>query len=587
MRKSDIRTSAYFKSMEIIPSYEVVGFYEKAAPIYVVKLKCEITSADRLPIIHDTLLRLLHQKMDIEEIPKFLGLSDTPEIVTKAWAELASAEIIHHRTNELTDSGRLYLSENKLEMNKRIYFTIEIDGITNEYEKNKNRFINSKNLAGQRIDELRVNIPQPIIQHLEKRKIREIFEATLKGDLEEKNQKLSDVLSIENININYRRVYCVVLKKGPDDIRVVSFDKNNYMPEYDRPLEADINSENTLANVSINDYLQDNQIRILNKVELSLEKVVDKQFIKDAYDNLIFESKRSIKIVVPIMSFSMLKDDMIETLVNKSNMGINVDLYLSGQLKNVDSFQQRQIAKLASIKKDNFQINHIPKYMENVVFIDGYKGILIDYKKVPLSNSQDHYIIDERGAEISQKEFSLVENEISQILNSSDDDTFKYTSKDQLQSDIKDIIDSLYAIDTVLRNKYGSFLRQTDSEDFSEVENVLKSSLAKNESSFKNFSSNLNKLLFEPIQNKNRIFFSEIKSSYPKLFYAIDRNRIYRNSIEHRKLSDPRQQIAYEEYLLEDLQGRSPLLVDDGYLILQGKIVQKLHEALCSDYLKD
>lgn len=573
--------------METIPSYEVVGFYEKAAPIYVVKLKCEITSADRLPIIHDTLLRLLHQKMDLELIPDFLGLSDTPEIIEKAWADLASAEIIHHRTNELTDSGRRYLSENKLEMNKRIYFTIEIDGITNEYGKNSNRLINSKNLAGQRIDELRVGIPQPVIQYLKKGKIRELFKENLSGDLEEKNQKLSDVLSIDNINVNYRRVYCVVLKKGLKDFRVVTFDQNNHIPDYDRSLEDDIDSEYTLANVLINDYLQDNDKKILKEIKLSLNKVIDNQFIKDAYDNLIFESKRSITMIVPIMSFSMLKDDMIETLIDKSKIGVSVNLYLTGQIDAADSFQQRQITKLARIKRDNFWINHIPNYMENVVFVDDYKGVIIDYKKVPLPNNEKYYIIDEKGSEISQKEFVVIDEKISQIIDDSDDNTFKYTSKEQLNNDMKDIINSLYSVESFLRKKYGALLRHSDSEDFAEVENVLKSSLAKNESLFKNFSSNLNKLLFEPIPNKNRFFFRELKSNYPKLFYAIDRNRVYRNSIEHRKLDDSRQQASYKQYLLEDLNGRSPLLVDDGYLILQGKIVQKLHEAICSGFQKD
>src|SRR5699024_9174067 len=122
--------SAFKKCSEILPTYEVIGFYEKAIPIYIVNLKCEITSADRMPIIHDTLLRLFHQGMDINIVVNFLGLQETPEIVESARIDLASIDLIKKNTNELTEKGRWYLSENGLEQNKQIYFTIEIDGMT-------------------------------------------------------------------------------------------------------------------------------------------------------------------------------------------------------------------------------------------------------------------------------------------------------------------------------------------------------------------------------------------------------------------------------------------------------------------------
>lgn len=582
MRNSEIRTTALKKSMGILPSYEVIGFYEKAAPIYVVKLKCEITSADKFPIVHDTLLRLLQQEMSIEVIPQFLGLDETPEIVTKAWMDLASSDIINHRTNKLTDSGRLYLSENRLEMNKQMYFTIEIDGITGEYGKNRRKLVSTKNLAGQNITELYMNTSQPAIEYLKKGHVRELFNKNCDDDMKDKNQKISDILSIENINVDYRRVNCVVLRKGDNDFKVVTFDRNIPLPNYDSPLEDEINGENTLANILINDYLADDSMKLSRKLGLSLEKIVNDEFVKDTYDNLIFDATRSIILIVPIMSYSMLKDDIIDTLLEKSKRGVKIELYLSGNIDGSDSFQQKQISKLAAIKIDNFKIGHIPNYMENIVYVDSYKGLLIDYRKVNLSGAEPFYVIDECGAEISQENFKVIEKRINQFFADSNVDIYKYTSNEQLRQDIKEIINALYPLESFIRNQYGLFIRNSDSDEFSEIANALQSNLAKDEGSFKNFTSNLNKLLYESIQNRNYIFFKKIKHDYPKIFKAIDRNRIYRNSIEHRKL-DPRQAITYKAYLLEDLQGRSPLLVDGGYLILQGKIIQYLREAICGE----
>jgi len=155
-----------------------------------------------------------------------------------------------------------------------------------------------------------------------------------------------------------------------------------------------------------------------------------------------------------------------------------------------------------------------------------------------------------------------------------------YEDRNQLVNDMTEIMDSFYDLESHIRKRYGYFIRTMDSEEFTEIENVKKPKISNTESSFKNFTSNLNKLFYEPIPNKNKFFFGKLQNDFPDLFVAIDRIRVYRNSIEHREL-DPRQKMLYEQYLKEDLNGRSPLLVKDGYAILQGKIMQKLHESIC------
>lgn len=579
MRKSSIRTSAFKKCSEILPTYEVIGFYEKAVPIYIVNLKCEITSADRMPIIHDTLLRLLHQGMDINIVVNFLGLQETPEIVESARLDLASIDLIKKNTNELTEKGRWYLSENGLEQNKQIYFTIEIDGMTGKYEKN-GKFVSSKNLAGQNISELYMTIPQPDIHNINKEEIRNLFLKNRDKEMRDKNQKVSDILAISSIKVEYRRVNCIVLKKEKDDFKVLVFDRNTHVADYDGLLEDGIRGENTLANISINPYFVDNELKLADDLELTFSQMIDSEFGRDYYDNLIFDAKRSITMFMPILSYMIIKDDMIDILVEKAKRGVKVKIFLTGSIEDSDSFQQRQISRLASIKIENFSVQHIPYYMESIIFIDDYSGLLTEYNRVSLSDENEIYSICERYSKISSTDFVTISNKTGKCFSNSEYDVYKYTDKTSLRNNLIEIIDSLYPLETQLRKKYGHFIRRTDSEEFSEVENVLNSNLAKSEADFKNFSSNLNKMLYEPIPNKNNIFFSKLKIDKPDLYTAIDKIRVYRNSIEHRKL-DPRQKPVYEQYLKEDLGGRAPLLVEGGFLILQGKIIQELHSAIC------
>ena len=579
MRRIKIRTGAFNKCSEILPTYDVIGFYEKAAPVYILTLRCEITSVDRLPIIHDTLLRLFKQKMGVETIPEFLGLSDTPEILETARIDLASEDMIDHRTNKLSERGRNYLLENGLDQNKQVYFTVEIDGITGKYTR-KSKLVGSKNLANQNITELFMRISQPNIQSLDKEKVRTLFFESRDEDMVMKKQKIADVLSIQNIRIDYRRLYCIILRKGETDFKVLTFDRNIHTQEYDSFLEEELSGNNTLATVCIDTYLADSTLKCLSGTTLTLEQTIEEEYIRDFYDNLIFEAKRSIEIVLPTISYMMIKDEIIDYLENRAKLGVKVTIYLTGSLQGGDAFQRKQISKIASIKNENFSVQHIPNFMENIVFIDDYTGIIIDYVKIPVSVDQQRNIISESGAIINFDFFNKVKKKIIKLISNLDDNIFVYEDRNQLVNDMTEIMDSFYDLESHIRKRYGYFIRTMDSEEFTEIENVKKPKISNTESSFKNFTSNLNKLFYEPIPNKNKFFFGKLQNDFPDLFVAIDRIRVYRNSIEHREL-DPRQKMLYEQYLKEDLNGRSPLLVKDGYAILQGKIMQKLHESIC------
>ncbi|MGY0354236.1 hypothetical protein ACWY2R_07075 [Enterococcus avium] len=582
MKNYEIRSTAILNSLKLLPSYEFAGFYELAAPVYIVRLLCEITSSEKMPIIHDTVIRLLHHGMEFDHIPPFLGLNSSEEIVKNAWMDLATAELINHRTNKLTDTGRMYIRENRLELNKQIDFTVEIDAVTGKYMKNEKNLIKNRNLVAQNIGLLHKTVEAPTIQGIDKDAVKELFKLNMDKEYKNQKQKILDVLYVKKSYVQYRRVSCVVLINREGDIKISTYDRNIPLVQYDSLLEDEVTTENSLASIRIDNYLADNSLKQIQCLSLKISSLIDGEYIRDIYDRLFFEATRSIFLVIPLVSGAMFREDMIDLIVDKASRGTHIEIFFSGKIDTTNQYQKKQITRIAGINKKNIIVNHIPNAMENIVFTDGYKGVIIDFLKKDIPESDLKYLVTEAGAKISSKEFKHIKETIENSLNLSDDDVYKYKDKTNLRKDMNQLLERLYPFESMLRKHYGKVWRDNESTEFPEITQLRNIPLAKDVNSFRAFLSSLNKLFFESLPNKQMLF-RNIKNDYPTLFKAIDRIRVYRNSLEHSNLK-PNQTDLYEQYLLEDLAGRAPLLVDGGFLIIQGRIMQYLDEAIKIDY---
>jgi hypothetical protein len=98
--------------------------------------------------------------------------------------------------------------------------------------------------------------------------------------------------------------------------------------------------------------------------------------------------------------------------------------------------------------------------------------------------------------------------------------------------------------------------------------------ISHNEKTFNSFINILYRCFVESTENfgksigNNNYYWTEIKNSYPSLFYSFQRIKLYRNNADHLKLNATATD-GVIEYLRIDLEGKNPSLVDELYFVLQ------------------
>jgi hypothetical protein len=124
---------------------------------------------------------------------------------------------------------------------------------------------------------------------------------------------------------------------------------------------------------------------------------------------------------------------------------------------------------------------------------------------------------------------------------------------------------------------------------FSESEKFVTLGVVIDAASFDVFINTLNRCLVESIEKfgeyeqKEKYFWS-LRSSYPSLHFALDRIKTYRNSSMHLSLT-PSVEEKLQNYLREDLQGRWPSEVPDGWFILQQRVLDELFASLQVEFV--
>jgi hypothetical protein len=116
---------------------------------------------------------------------------------------------------------------------------------------------------------------------------------------------------------------------------------------------------------------------------------------------------------------------------------------------------------------------------------------------------------------------------------------------------------------------------------FPEADSFIKIRVCKTKEQFGGFINTCNRCFIESIENYGKsisvsnYFWDDIRSTYPSLWYALHRIKIYRHNHMHLKLN-PHANRDLLDYLNQDLEGRSPSRVKDLYFVLQQCVLDGL-----------
>lgn len=120
---------------------------------------------------------------------------------------------------------------------------------------------------------------------------------------------------------------------------------------------------------------------------------------------------------------------------------------------------------------------------------------------------------------------------------------------------------------------------------FPEADKFKETCVVQTQEGFSAFINTCNRCFVEPIDSygksihKNDYFWKDIKKTYPALWAALHKVRIYRNERDHIELNANVNQ-RFTEMLTEDLEGRPPSQVEDLYFVLQQRVLDSLFRAI-------
>lgn len=116
---------------------------------------------------------------------------------------------------------------------------------------------------------------------------------------------------------------------------------------------------------------------------------------------------------------------------------------------------------------------------------------------------------------------------------------------------------------------------------FPESHRFVRVSVASDENAFEAFINCCNRCFVESIEsygthiNNSRYFWTEIARSYPALWSALHRVKVYRHNRMHIRLK-PDVERALRNFLTQDLEGRDPGQVDDLWFVLQQAVLDAM-----------
>jgi len=557
------------KVKDELPGYELSGYVEVCAPIYKRTLNCLMASKGQLPVVTEFVLYYYSLEVQLDEIAQILGIDK--DLVMDAWWDLIHRDFIDFRTKKINDIGYGYLQERKLEKVGEISVPVCIDGLIGTIKMDNSQLMRNKNVRENGLRSLYPVIPEINENNIKFQKVKSVINSYKKIDEEYYEGDLLDVSKVEGTKIFYKRLYVILYSNSDCHTRIAVYEGSEREDKYEQAMIHLENSGHRLLKPIPDTYPI---VDLISKLNLKGEKG-GPGFIYNNWLEFIKKSKSEIVIHLPLIELCSPDDMCINLLADALTRGVHVTIINSGR-EFASAYQKEQYSKLMKISSNNIQVIQVPRFWHKFIIIDDQEGILSDYQKhnVHLAQTQvgyveGGYLLDKTAIEYIQMSLVNPEVEILKAL------TPKKVNKQWLGLKMESLIRLANALDDELKvqNSVGWF------GDFPipNISNIRSAPIAINEATFKEFINSANQTFSESVDFTGKkaglrnYFWTNFKSLCPNVQRVLHKIRMYRNLANHLEIDFKYKPIFYE-YLDEDLRGRLPQFVQNGYLILQIKL---------------
>ncbi|WP_434794497.1 hypothetical protein TPDSL_15320 [Terrisporobacter petrolearius] len=578
-----------------LPGYKLKGYAEVAVPFFQRKVEALSLVKRSLPVVEEFILNFYNEGLLIEEIALILSIEE--DIIQDAFFSLMQRDYINPVDRSITNNGKRYLIENKLDILERTEFVILVDGFTGKVIKNNDNLMVNRKVKENGIRALRPSVSMPEIDEINFANIKKIFNKYKKDDDGIYSGELLEIIGIRGNTTKYKKIDIMIFENEEHDVRIIAFDEYSRLVEYEESLkELDLNGTKLLSykfenffkdstTVSIDNILIDSKIKEVN--------VVQYKEINNIYEQNLCNRRDQVIIVIPLVSDSILKGGIIDEIEKNVNEGLNLTIVLSGK-DYVDEYQKKLTDKLVIMTKKykTLKVLHTPMYINEMILnLENCEAIVTKYNEnsINLSSTKDGIL--ESFYNVKGEAFDKVHMIVNSHINHVKElkNKLRFSNKDELKKKMAIIAELVRDLDGYMTSNDN--VGWIGKGDIPELHYFLELPLANDSKKFKLFIDYINKSLVESLEingknnGKKNYFWNEFKTSYPKLYKSLSRIKVYRNKASHFKLTDSNEK-TYTSFLDKDLDGCIPDLIQDGYLILQYVVVIELENAI-KDVMND
>lgn len=570
-----------------LPGYKLVSYCELGFPIYQLTLHCFMLNDMQIPAIEEFVLNFYDQGVDLIEISEILGLDF--DVVEEAWTNLLQRDYINAVTKEITSIGEDYLKEHKVDKLEKCLIPVSIDGLTGNIGNKNSQLMSSKNSKQIGIRTIRSVIDKPNVETIEFNQVKRVLKEYQKQDKESYSGNILEIFHVESKTTKYKRMNVLAYINNDKNVRFLVYDGLNKVEGYENALLQLENRGVPIFKNQFGHYFKSNKINLITDIYQNSKDesiVLGPGKIWELFDEYINNAIKSIFLALPLIDTCSPSEFWIDNLLKVLEKGIDITLVICGR-EFISVYQKSQYEEIIKIKKKykNFKCIQTPEYYNKVLIADDNKGIISSYNKfdLGLNASKDGFI--EYGYSINQSFIDTIKgyfpterdfvnidpDRLNRINNLWITDKMKIISKLVIDFD-----NYLYSINSI------GWLGDGPIPD---LQTFLSVPLARNQELFKTFINALNKSLVESMELSGKskgvknYFWTEIKNNYTDLHHVLHRIKVYRNYADHLELDEPNKE-RYYDFLNQDMNGRMPEFIENGFLQLQVKIVNDLEVAL-------
>lgn len=576
------------KNNNALPGYKIVGYGELAVPIFQRRLQVLVLCKKSIPVVEEFLLNFYNEGVALEDIKEILGL--TQELIDGAWIGLIQKDFINNFTKEVTDLGKDYLSEYKVEKLEKKEIQISIDGLTGKISKVNKQLMLQKTVKEKGIKALKSNFRQIELEDIDFKSIKRVYKQYAKKDSENYSGDLLDVIYINGSTTRYRRVDTLIFENKDKDLRILAYDDYNKIEEYEEKLLVMENEGNSILSYDVDDFFKDNKIRKINstikKSNIDECEIIKIDSINSQWEKYLNKNNEEMIIVTPLVNWCKIDTPFIERIDTLIKDKVNIKLIVAGKEFSND-YQQSSCLLLKKLTQyNNFMFQQVPCYINKMILdIKNSSALISIYEQSKITSNGSKKGIIEVVYELKGNSFNDLYSKLTSIIK-----TYKipakqnlFTNSEHLKSKISTISILVKDCDGYMNNQDGiGWVGDTGIPD---MERLLEIPIAKNSESFRVFIDSLNKSLVESLEynaktkGKNKYFWQEFKNTYVTLFNILNKIKTYRNKSNHLKLDNMNKE-KYFQYLQDDLNGFLPEVIGDGYIIIQENILTELENGI-------